>query len=387
VTIHLDNASFTFPKPPEVVDAVSHYLRNEGVNPGRGDYRAARRASACVDEARTEIARLIGVVDERRVAFTYNATDGLNGAIMGLLSANGRGNVVTTSLEHNSVMRPLRLCCARGGYAELRFLRMDDEFHVTVSALEAVMDAETRLVVLHHASNVHGVAQDVASLAAVCRARGVPLLVDAAQSVGVLDIDVDGWGVDLLAFSGHKNLYGPGGVGVLYVGEHVDLSPWRVGGTGGFASDREAQPVELPWRYEAGTVNGAGIAGLLAGVRYLKGRGLAKVRQHHFNLARRLLAQLVVLPNVEILNAAPDLALVSFNLRGWAPPDVARVLDETFDIAVGAGLSCAPDAHRHAGTFPAGAVRVSAGLFNTEQEIDSFAEALSRMAEMEIYTS
>lgn len=387
MTVHLDNAAFTFPKPPQVVDAVASFLRDEGVNPGRGAYRAAQRASARVEAARQEVARLIGVSDERRLAFTYNATDGLNGAMAGVLGGSSGGNVVTTPLEHNSVMRPLRQARARGCCAEIRFVELDAEFHVQPAALAAAMDADTRLVVCHHVSNVLGVAQDVRALSAVCRERGVPLLVDAAQSVGVLEVDVGAWDVDMLTFSGHKNLYGAGGVGVLFVGARVDLPPWRVGGTGGFASDLEMQPSELPWRYEAGTLNGAGIAGLQAGLRYVNERGLARVRQHHFNLARRLLAQLVVLPNVKILNAAPDVALVSFNVEGWPPTEVARVLDESFDIAVGAGLSCAPDAHRFTGTFPSGAVRVSAGLFNTEADIDALATAVMHMAEMDVYTA
>jgi selenocysteine lyase/cysteine desulfurase len=311
------------------------------------------------------------------VVFTSNATDALNGAIAGVL-AGAPGAVVTTPLEHNSVMRPLRRHAG-----EVRMVRPDESFRIRPAALEAVLDDDVRLVVVGHASNVVGVAQDLGALAAVCRARGVPFLVDASQSVGVLDLDVSG--IDLAAFSGHKNLYGPGGVGVLYVDPAVDLPPWRVGGTGGYASDLETQPDALPWRLEAGTPNGAGIVGLLAGLRFVRERGLARIRQHHFNLARRLLAQLVILDNVEVHNPDPDLALVSFSLRGWDPLEVARVLDESFDIAVGAGLSCAPDAHRWLGTS-GGALRVSGGLFNTEADIDALGAAIAQMAEMDVYS-
>lgn len=382
--IYLDNAATSSPKPPAVIEAVAASLREDDGNPGRGVHGAARRARDRVEQARADVAAFIGASDPRRLVFTLNATDALNGAISGMLGTRA-GAVVVTPFEHNAVMRPLRAALARGQCTALRVAPVDEALRLQPAALASMLDEDVRLVVVSHVSNVTGVAHDVHALADVCRARGVTLLVDASQSVGVLDLDAAR--IDLLAFSGHKNLYGPTGVGVLHVGDGVDLAPWRMGGTGGFASDLPLQPSEMPWRLEAGTVNLPGIAGVAAGVGFVRERGGARVRQHHFNLTRRLMAHLVTLDRVEVLSASPDVALVSFRLRGWDPLEVARVLDETFGIAVGAGLSCAPDAHRALGTHPDGALRASAGLLSTEADIDALGEAVARIADMEVYAA
>lgn len=382
--IYFDHAATSSPKPPAVVEAVAGSLREGYGNAGRGVHRASRGAADRIEQARADVAAFIGARDAARVAFTLNATDALNGAIAGLLSRRP-GAVVVTPLEHNAVMRPLRALRARGSCTDIRVAPLDDGHRLTTAALLPLLTDDVRLVVVSHVSNVTGTAQDVSTLAATCRQHGVPLLVDASQSVGVLDLDVSA--LDLVAFSGHKSLYGPSGVGVLYVGDGVDLPPWRCGGTGGYASDRPTQPDELPWRLEAGTLPAPAICGLAAGVAFVRAWGVAQVRRHHLDLAERLMARLAALDTVEVLAPSPDVALVSFHLRGWAPLDVARVLDDTFGIAVGAGLSCAPDAHAHLGTLPAGAVRVSAGLHNTEADIDALGEALGRLAEMDIYTA
>lgn len=382
--IYFDNAATSSPKPSSVIEAVAASLRDESGNAGRGVHRASRRASDRVEQARADVAAFIGARDAARVAFTLNATDALNGAISGVL-AGTPGAVVVTPLEHNAVMRPLRAMRARGACSDIRVAPLDPRRRLTPVALAPLLTDDVRLVVVSHVSNVTGTAQDVPALAAACRARGVPLLVDASQSVGVLELDVSG--LDLVAFSGHKNLYGPSGIGVLYVGDEVDLPPWRVGGTGGYASELPTQPDALPWRYEAGTLAAPAIAGLAAGVAFVREWGLERARRHHLDRLERLLGHLSVLPSVEVLEPRPDVALVSFRLRGWDPLDVARVLDDTFGIAVGAGLSCAPDAHAHLGTRPLGAVRVSAGLFTTEADIDALGEALARLAEMDIYTA
>lgn len=382
--IYLDHAATSSPKPPAVVEAVAASLRDDCGNAGRGVHRASRRAAHRIEQARADVAAFIGARDAARVAFTLNATDALNGAIAGVLSGRP-GAVVVTPLEHNAVMRPLRALRARGACTDIRVAPLDAGHRLAPAALLPLLTDDVRLVVVSHVSNVTGAAQDVPPLAAVCRARGVPLLVDASQSAGVLDLDVSE--LDLVAFSGHKNLYGPSGVGVLYVGEGIDLPPWRFGGTGGYASHRPTQPDELPWRFEAGTLPAPAIAGLAAGVAFVRAWGLARARRHHLDLVGRLMARLGTLEAVEVLSPSTDVALVSFNLRGWAPLDVARVLDDTFGIAVGAGLSCSPDAHAHLGTLPAGAVRVSAGLHTTEADIDALGEALTRLAEIDIYTA
>lgn len=382
--IHLDNAATSSPKPPAVVEAVTAALSGLAGSPGRGVHQAARRVTSAVERARAEVAAFIGAPDAARLAFTLNATDAINAAVFGVL-AERPGAVVVTPLEHNAVMRPVRRAQARGWATGVRTAPLDAGRRVDLDGFTHLLAEDVRLVVVSHVSNVTGGAQDVSTLARACRARGVPLLVDASQSVGVLDIDASE--IDLLAFSGHKNLCGPSGVGVLFVGEGMALAPWRVGGTGGFASDLPTQPAAMPWQQEAGTPNVPGILGLAAGVAFVRERGLARVRQHHFNLTRRLMAHLACLDAVEVLHAEPEVALVSFRLAGWSPLEVARVLDETFDIAVGAGLSCAPDAHAFLGTAPDGAVRASAGLFSTEADIDALGEAVARLAEMEVYTA
>jgi cysteine desulfurase family protein len=384
---YLDNAAFSFPKPAAVAEAVTRAVAEEAGNPGRGVYALARRSENVVTAAREAVAALLGASDPSRVVFTHNATDSLNGAIAGLLRARP-GRVVTTPLEHNSVMRPLRAAMRRGECHGLEEVALDAQFHVDLAAFEAsVREPGVSLAVVSHASNVLGCAQPLEPLSAACRAAGVPLVVDAAQSAGVLDLPVSSLELDVVAFSGHKALYGPGGVGVLYVRQGLQIEPWREGGTGGHASEADEQPSEMPWRLEAGTMNVVGIAGLLAGVQWVQKAGLPAVRQQHTRLARRLLSQLVVQPHVRVLNPAPEVGLVSFTVDGWEPTEVARVLADSFDIAVGAGLSCAPAAHRHVGTLQAGgAVRASFGLHNTDQDVDVLAAAVERIAAAEVYT-
>ncbi len=384
MTTWLDNASSAYPRPREVSRAVARWCRDEGGNPRRPDHSHARHAASRIERTRAALARFIGAADPSRLCFVQNATDGLNGAIFGVL-ARRHGRVICGPLEHNSVTRPLTHAIRQGLCSGVDVLDLDADFRLQPRALEEAIDERTALVVIGHVSNVLGVAQDVAALARVCREREVPLLVDAAQSVGLLDIDVEAWGVDMLAFSGHKGLYGPTGAGGLYVDASVDLSPWRVGGTGGFRSDLDAQPLEMPWRLEAGTLNDLSIAGLEAGLEFVRRRGAARLRNHALRLARRLLTHLAAMNGVVVYNRAPDVGIVSFNVGNWPPLEVVRVLDETFGCVVGGGLSCSPHAHRYIGTQEEGAVRVSVGWFNHEADIDRLVEALERLAEVDIH--
>lgn len=374
MSVHLDNAAGCFPRPNAVREAVAEMLA-KGASPGRGFSEAARHATDSVEQARGALAELIGAAPDR-VCFLANATDALNAAIHGILDG---GRVLTTALEHNSVLRPLRAAAT-----SVDFVPLDARFRVTPDALEAALQDDVRLVVVHHVSNLLGCEQDVRALGRLCRARGVPFLVDAAQSVGILDVDVSD--IDMLAFSGHKGLCGPPGVGVLYVAPGIKLRAWRQGGTGGHRSQLPEQPAELPYLLEAGTLNAAGIAGVHAGISHLRGVGMARIRQHHFNLSRRLLAGLVVHPNVTVFNPDPTVGIVAFNIDGWNPLEVARVLDETYGIGVGAGLVCAPEAHRLLGTFPEGAVRVSVSITTTERDVDAFCNAIEQLATPVIYT-
>jgi selenocysteine lyase/cysteine desulfurase len=246
-----------------------------------------------------------------------------------------------------------------------------------------------RLVVVNHASNVLGVVQDLAPVAERARVAGAMLLVDASQSAGLVPFAMDALGADLVAFSGHKGLYGPMGTGVLLVGPRARLEPIRQGGTGGWKSDDPEQPRDFPVGYEAGTINGVGIAGLAAGVGFVRERGgESRLAEHGRALAARAIEGLLALGRkVKVLSTRPDVGIVSFNLEGWPPAEVATILDESFGIAVGAGLSCTPSAHRLAGTFPDGALRASFGAFNGETDADALVHAVRQVSAARIFDS
>ncbi len=375
--IYLDNAATSFPKPPQVSEAIVDLLAHRAGNPGRSGHALAVAAQAAVADTRRLLASLFGAPDPSRVIFALNATDALNVALWGLLRPGDR--VVTTSVEHNAVVRPLSalaersVAVARVPCAPDCTLDVDD----LARALEA---APTRLVAMTHASNVCGTILPVREAAA--HRHGAVFLLDAAQTAGVLPIDVVEMGIDLLAFPGHKGLLGPTGTGGLYVSPDVRLAPLRQGGTG-TRSEEERQPEGLPEALEAGTVNTVGIAGLGAALRVLQGRGLASIQAHEAALATRLLAGLGDIPGVRVHGTGDPLrqvAVVSITVEGWEPVDLGAALDSAFGIAVRPGLHCAPIAHRTLGTFPLGTVRLSPGISTTEDEIDQTLAALRALA-------
>lgn len=374
MSLYLDNAATSFPKPPAVARAMRDYLARHASNPGRGAYTMARENAARLDRARREVGRLWGVEDPSRVILGLNATDTLNLAIRGTVRRGDR--VVTTGLEHNAVTRPLH-ALARERRLEVRALRHLADFRVDPRGLQRAIPRGTRLVIVNHASNVLGVVQDLGPIAARCRAAGALLLVDASQSAGLVPFAMDDLGADLVAFSGHKGLYGPTGTGVLLVRRGIDLAPVRQGGTGGLRSEESEQPRDLPGGYEAGTINAVGLAGLVAGVRFVRRRGIAALRAQGRDLALATIRGLRRLGRkVRVLHPSPSIGIVSLTARDLGPQEVAAALDASFDIAVGAGLSCAPAAHRLAGTFPAGAVRVSFGAFHTAEDVAVFLDAM-----------
>jgi len=378
--IYLDNAATSFPKPPEVAHAIARLLTESAGNPGRSGHGLALAAERVVEDARRRLAALFGVADPARIAFTLNATDALNLALWGLLAPGDR--VVTTSVEHNAVVRPLHALAATRGVVVERAACAPDGSLDLDDLTRVVARAKTRLVVVNHASNVVGTVLPVREAAAIAHAHGAAFLLDAAQTAGVLPIDVRALGVDLLAFPGHKGLLGPTGTGGLYVAPGVRLTPLRQGGTGTRSED-ERHPEEMPQVLEAGTPNTVGIAGLGAAVAYLEARGVADVRAHELARTGRLLAGLGEIPGVRVhgpLDPTRRVSAVSITLAGWEPNDVAAVLDGSFGIAVRAGLHCAPLAHRTIGTFPRGTVRLSPGPFTTEAEIDGALAALRSIA-------
>ncbi len=377
--IYLDHAATSFPKPPEVSEAIAELLAHRAGNPGRSGHALALAAQAAVADTRRQLAAFFGVRDPSRVVFTLNATDALNTALWGLLRPGDR--VVTTSLEHNAVVRPLSALAERG-VAVTRVPCGPDGALDPDDLARALEAAPTRLVAMTHASNVCGTILPVREAARLAHRHGALLLVDAAQTAGVLPIDVVDMGIDLLAFPGHKGLLGPTGTGGLYVSPEVRLSPMRQGGTG-TASEEERQPEALPEALEAGTVNTVGIAGLGAALRVVQARGLARIRAHEAALTTRLLAGLRETPGVRVHGPADpgrQVAVVSITAEGWEPVDLGAALDSAFAIAVRPGLHCAPVAHRTLGTFPRGTLRLSPGFTTTEVEIDEALAALRALA-------
>ena len=383
--IYLDNAATTFPKPERVFREMEAFVRASGANPGRSGHHRALEAEAMIDETRRLLARLLGCSRPERIIFAMNATDGLNIAIKGVLRPGD--HAITSVLEHNSVSRPLNRL-ERDGVITLTRLPAGADHVIDPADVARAFKPSTRLVALTHASNVTGTIQPVAEIAKIARARGALMLVDAAQSAGVVPIAVERDGIDLLAFTGHKALLGPTGTGGLVVGERAEIAPWREGGTGGDSSS-PVQPSEFPHRLEGGTPNVFGIAGLREGVRCLLEQGVESV----LSLERKLLTAFhgaMKDPTrfcwygadraIAERGAEGRVGLVGVNHDRFAPAEFAAILDEHFDIAVRAGLHCAPYAHKHQGTFPQGTVRLSVGIQTTVDEMKQAAAAFEEVA-------
>jgi cysteine desulfurase family protein len=379
--IYLDNAATTWPKPPAVAEAVLDYMENVGANPGRSGHQLAVAAGRIVYDTREALARLFNVTDPLRIAFTANATEALNLVLSGYLRPGD--HVVTTSMEHNAVMRPLRYLHSIG--VELTAVPCSAQGVLDPGDMEKAIRPNTVLLVVNHASNVVGTLQPVAEVGAIAERHGLLFLVDAAQTGGAYPVDVQQMKIDLLAFTGHKALLGAQGTGGLCIGERVDLSrlrPLKRGGTGS-RSESEEQPDFLPDRYESGTANGMGIAGLGAGVRFVLEAGVERIRAHELQLTAQLLAGLRSIPGVQIYgtgDADRQTATVSFNVQGIEPSDVALRLDEEYSIMCRPGLHCAPSAHRTIGTYPRGTVRFGLSYLNTAEQIDQAIDAVRRIA-------
>jgi len=376
--IYLDNAATSHPKPAAVYERVDSVLRNWSANPGRSAHAMAVEAARIIFQARESIGKLFHIGDPDRVIFTANATGALNLAILGMLQPGDR--CVTTTMEHNSVIRPLHHLSQKGVMVAKVPAARDGS--IDAQAVAAAIDSRTRLVVVTHASNVAGTISPIAEIISTAHLRGVPVLVDAAQTAGSVPIDVAALGVDLLACPGHKGLYGPQGTGFLYIAPELDVEPILFGGTGS-RSDLETMPDFAPDRYEAGTQNTPGIAGLGAGVEFLLKRGVEQVRAHDVSLVRRLMDGLAKIEGLTLYgprDAERKTGVVLFTLDGIDPAEIGDRLDAEFGIAVRVGVHCAPQAHRTLGTFPLGGVRMSPGFFNTDAEIDQAVDAVSRIA-------
>lgn len=377
--IYLDNAATSWPKPESVYCTMDEFLRKKGGNPGRGSHSLAVAARGVVEETRMLVARLINAPAIERVIFTLNCTDALNLGLKGLLRPGD--HVITSGLEHNSVVRPLSKL-EREGVKVTRVPPAPEGGVVRAKDIEAAITKTTKLVAMTHASNVNGVIQPIAEYGAVARQHNLILLVDAAQTAGKHPINVEESNIDLLAFSGHKGVFGPPGTGVLYVGHRVTLDSIREGGTGS-SSEMEEQPDELPYRYESGTANSVGISGLGAGLKFIFSEGLEQICRHEQDLIDSLMRGLSLIPGVVVYGAQDRLRqapVISCNIKGYEPGEVGAILDQAFDIKVRTGLHCAPAAHRTLGTFPLGTIRFSPGYLNTPEDISQTLEALRKIA-------
>jgi cysteine desulfurase/selenocysteine lyase len=379
--IYFDNAATSWPKPPGVIEAMVHFMKEVGANPGRSGHRLSVEAGRIVYEAREALAELFNIEDPLRVVFGYNVTEGLNLALRGYLRPGD--HVITSSMEHNSVMRPLRALEREG--VELTVVACLPKGFLDPADVEAAIRSNTVMVVLNHASNVVGSLLPVAEAGRICRQRDLLLLVDAAQTAGAYPIDVETDHIDLLGFTGHKALCGPMGTGGLYIGPRVDLErlePLKRGGTGS-RSEMEEQPDFLPDMCESGTANAVGLAGLGAGVRFVLEQGVENIRRHEEALTAQLIKGLQAVPGVTLYggrDASRQAATVSFNIAGSEPSEVGLQLDEEYDIMSRVGLHCAPSAHKTIGTFPTGTVRFGLSYFSTEEEVEAALRAVREMA-------
>ncbi|MBE9536476.1 MAG: aminotransferase class V-fold PLP-dependent enzyme [Proteobacteria bacterium] len=376
--IYLDNAATSFPKPEAVLKAVDHALRVVGGSPGRSGHRLAINADKIIFEARENICRLLGIADSSRLIFTSGATESLNLAIKGILESGD--HVVISSMEHSSVTRPLHSLSQKA--VEVTKVKCDKKGLLAPDDITKAIKKNTRLIVLTHASNVTGTIQPVCEVGKIARERGITFLVDACQTAGVFPIDLESIPVDMLAASGHKGLLGPQGTGILYIRPGINLSPLKEGGTGRGPSD-DKQPEALPDRFEAGTMNTPGIAGLGAAAAFLLEQTVEAVRQKEMLLYKQLLEGLIAIEGVTTYGSSDPgkkVSLLSFNIEGLDPSLVSFRLDEEFDILSRSGLHCAPDAHKTVGTFPEGAVRLSPGFYNIPGDIDKTIAAIHRIA-------
>jgi cysteine desulfurase family protein len=369
--VYLDNSATSWPKPKEVLESIRKAIEQYGANPGRSGHKLAIEAARIIYETREALAELFGLEDPERVILTKNVTEALNLVLYGFLKPGD--HVITSSMEHNSVMRPLRDLEKKG--VEVTQIRASEKGEIDPQDVLKSIRKNTKLIVLVHLSNVTGTIMPVEEVLKIGKDHGIPLLLDAAQSAGTIPLNLKELPVDLLAFTGHKGLFGPQGTGGLIInteGLEEKIEPLMRGGTGS-KSEEEEQPEFLPDKYESGTPNTPGIAGLGEGVRFILKEGIERIREKKEKLTLKLIEGLKEIKGVKLygpLDPKKQIGIVSFNLEGKSPSEVSHLLDEKYNILSRPGLHCAPSAHKSIGTFPFGTVRFSVGYFNTEEEIE-----------------
>lgn len=377
--IYVDNGATTFPKPKSVIDKLVDCSLHYAANPGRSGHKLAMKMDREIYETREKLCKFINATNPLNIIYTFNATDSLNLAIKGVVKKND--HVITTSMEHNSVLRPLNEL-KKLGIIDLSIVYADKYGVIDVNKIFDEVRENTSLIVTTQMSNVFGTIVDVEKIGAFCKEKNILYLVDAAQSIGVLDIDVQKMNIDLLAFPGHKALFGPMGTGGLYIKDKIKVNPLKQGGTGSFSQDIN-QPSIYPDSLESGTSNGVGIVALGAGVDFINEVGIKNIREHENELKNYFIENLK--DNKDIILYGPlderQGAVVSLNVKGMDSSKVSFMLSEDFDIYTRAGFHCAPLAHKTIGTQRLGAVRFSFGYFNTIEQVDKCIKALEKIIE------
>ena len=376
--IYLDNAATTFPKPEAVYNAMMDCMKNYCANPGRAGHKLAMKAAREIYDTRENIAKLFNIDNPMNIVFTNNATDSLNLAIKGVV--NKGDHIITTSMEHNSVIRPIKALEKVG--VENTIVQCDDQGFLNIDDLEKAIKPNTKLIVTTHASNVCGTLIDIKAISEIANKHNILYLIDASQTVGVYDIDLKDIKADMLAAPGHKGLLGPQGTGILYIREGLNIDILKEGGTGSRSEDL-FQPDLFPDKYESGTHNTPGIVGLNEGVKFIFKEGIDKIKEHEEELCKYMLERLEEVPNIRIYgpkDANKRASVISINIGNMDSGEITFLLDSEYDIATRSGIHCAPLAHKTLGTLEQGAVRFSIGYFNTKEEIDKAINALKEIA-------
>ncbi len=379
--VYLDNAATTFPKPPEVIRYMCDFYQARGVNPGRTGFDLALEAEETLANARSALTEFFGGTEPNRLVFSHNVTDALNLLISSVLEPGD--HAITTCLEHNSVLRPMYMHREHG--VEVDFVPFDGDGYVDPDDIVSRIRSSTKLVVMNHGSNVIGTIQPVTEVGRRCRERGVLFAIDAAQTAGLVPIDVGSMNVDVVCFTGHKSLFGPSGTGGMYIGEHVDIKPCRAGGTGVMSALKQ-QPDAFPWRMEFGTVNTMGVSGLLAAQNWISERGgVETIFEHEMCHAQRLHEGLSAIDGVRLYCADLErhhLPVFVFNIDGLPADQVGTFLDVEHDVITRTGLHCAPLVHEGIGTFDdGGTVRFSPGVFTNDEDVERAIGAVAETAE------
>ena len=374
--IYLDNAATSFPKPDEVYEEVLNCMKNYAANPGRSSHDMSIKAATKIIETRESIANLFNTNNPMNIVFTSNATEALNIAIKGVIKQGD--HVISTVIEHNSVLRPLNSLSKKGVCVKL--LDVDENGHISIADLKNNIKKNTKAIIINHASNVIGTLQNIETIGEIAKKNGILFIVDASQSAGVIPIDVNTANIDLLAFPGHKGLLGPQGTGGLFVRPGIELTTIKEGGTGS-NSDSVEQPLFLPDRFESGTLNTPGIAGLYEGLNYIRNTGINVIRKKEEELTEYLLSELTKMPYIKIYGskfATDRCAVVSINVEGNDSSFVGYALNNK-GIAVRTGYHCAPLIHKVLGTCNNGTVRMSLGYFNDYKDIENLIIALKEI--------